>query len=112
MTRESARTRAIVVTCLFFGWEWLLLELLRIPYRPPYDMTTLLGTEKRFVECVMGICAVLWGIMVLNLGTAGLFTRADSYRFAGLVAFLSTIVGLLAAFPMWTVTPWDLVWYW
>jgi hypothetical protein len=40
---------------------YLLFELQRAPYRPPYDMSTLLGGgEIAFVRMIIGYLAVAW----------------------------------------------------
>jgi hypothetical protein len=48
------------------GIIWALHELAIMPYRPPYDMSTLLGgPEEELVSALIAILAVVWvGILI------------------------------------------------
>jgi hypothetical protein len=52
-------TVAVVVS------EWLMFELLRLPYRPPHDMTSFLGQEKFNILLLMCCVAAVWfGVLI------------------------------------------------
>ena len=56
----------LVLLVVVGGLIWALHELQIMPYRPPYDMSTLLGgPEEAFVTCLIAILAIIWvGVLV------------------------------------------------
>jgi hypothetical protein len=107
---ERPRGWAIAVTILTAIAEWLLFELVRLPYRPPYDMTTLLGTEKYTVLDVMYIIAGGWlACLVIIRWVHGPFTRREYAAFGAVLIMLAIVIGLLVWHPLWRVTPFDLI---
>jgi hypothetical protein len=94
----------VVTTIAFFVVEWLLLELARLPYRPPEDMSTLLGTEIRYV-----------GYFILSLASAGVcllgfwalryrFTSRAYLAYAVLLCLLFGLFSAVMAYPLWPVS--------
>lgn len=111
MTKQSKGRSIVVVTTLCWAIiEWLLFELRRTPYRPPHDMKTLLGTERDGVVFVMGGLAVGWFLCLIMICLRSKFTRTDYVRFGLMLFLLAVIVGGLAMFPWWPVTPYELLW--
>ncbi|MCC6680625.1 MAG: hypothetical protein IT445_06955 [Phycisphaeraceae bacterium] len=107
--RSLHRNRAAMAVCGFAVVEWVLFEFVRTPYRPPQDMTTLLGTEKY---------AVITGMLVLALFGSGLFlwwilrstwTRRDVATIAILVIVLIVAGSIVIVAPPWSVTPFQLL---
>ena len=47
---------------------YLLFELQRLPYRPPLDMSTMLGAEIFLVWLFMGVLAITWIACAAALG--------------------------------------------
>ena len=59
---------------------WGLFELQRMPYRPPADMNTFLGSsEIQFVRVLMGILAWVWIACAMALWFIVLRLRRDSF---------------------------------
>ena len=99
-------TAGITSVCVL---EWLLFELLRVPYRPPQDMTTFLGTEKYTVIAFITLLAVIsfaWGAWLILRRT---WTRQDVLFVMAVVVSLSLSVGLAVLLPSWPVTPWQMI---
>lgn len=96
----------VVAICLL---EWVLFELLRVPYRPPKDMTTFLGTEKYTLLAFMVLIAVislLWGAWLVFQRA---WTRKDVIGVMAVTVTVS-LLGVCAVFaPSWPVTPWHLI---
>jgi hypothetical protein len=107
---RSPRRIIVVGTCLVGFAEWLLLELIRIPYSPPYDMSTFLGQEKYDVLALMGIMLAAWTAIVLYLAVTSRFTLRDYLAFTALLAALFSVLGILVRYPQWPVTPPDMLW--
>ena len=106
----NRRTIPFVITTVVAIVEWLCFELLRTPYRPPNDMSSLLGTEKYAVLPVMGVIVVGWLIcLVISLVSRPL-TRTGYISFAIWLACLISGFGLIVYCPPWPVTPYDLIW--
>jgi hypothetical protein len=89
--------------------EWLLFELIRIPYRPPQDMKTLLGQEKYSVVVFMEILALGWTVYVLLDGRSPLPRVRDGLAFAALLSVVAAVVAAIVIYPPWPVTPLDMV---
>ena len=85
--------------------EWALLEVLRTPYRPPHDMTTLLGVEK------YGLIGVMLALSVSGAGLAACWfgrtvrSGRDAAVAATLLGVATFAAVLLVAAPPWPVTP-------
>lgn len=99
------RFTAAASTTVFFVVEWLWFELIRIPYRPPEDMLTLLGVEKYAVMAGMATFAVGWLCVAACWLICLRFTTHDYVLYAVLVLILTVCFSLLALFPPWIVTP-------
>jgi hypothetical protein len=84
--RKSLRGWIVAVTILTAVVEWLLFELVRIPYRPPNDMLTLLGQEKYAVFGLMGAILVGWLMFLIGSWTQGSFTIRDYFSFIAMLA--------------------------
>jgi hypothetical protein len=107
--------RRIVTVVMTVGWavaEWLLIELRRLPYRPPHDMRTLLGTERDAIPGLMVALAVGWlfCLVVFCVCPVSQLSRRDCVCFALLIIVLIAIIGGLVMFPWWPVTPYELLW--
>jgi hypothetical protein len=102
------RKLVVTVTVGFFVSEWLLFELIRLPYRPPNDMTTFLGVEKYAVMNFMVAMILPWAGMVGYCLVGRSFTYLDFAVFVGLVFALVICVGLAFIYPPWVVSPWEL----
>ena len=107
---KTARIVVVATTCVIVFIEWLLCELVRLPYRPPHDMNTFLGTEKYSVPYVIAAIAMAWAAFLVYMTCFAQFTLRDFFIFMGLCACLAIIFGLIIAFPMWTVSPPELIW--
>lgn len=90
--------------------EWLLFELIRTPYHPPYDMLTLLGQEKYAVVGFMAVLLVVWVATMLGLALSRRLTLRDYLAFFALLSVLLAIGGHLVRNPSWPVTPFELLW--
>ena len=89
--------------------EWLMLELLRTPYRPPADMLTFLGTEKYALVAVMIALAAVWLAVTVVVLTRTRFSIANYLVFTAVVAALAGSSGYIVGNPHRPVTPWDLL---
>ncbi|NQV25378.1 MAG: hypothetical protein HQ518_13535 [Rhodopirellula sp.] len=101
----STRTAICLVTIFFLFIEWLLIEAMRLPYRPPHDMNTLLGQEVFTIPYIMGFIACGWLLLAITVSLKCLFTWQDFIAFTLLFLLLATAFGLLIAYPFWSVTP-------
>ncbi len=106
----NRKTIPFFVSTLVAAVEWLLFELIRAPYRPPVDMTTLLGTEKYTVATLMAAIFIV-GLLaiVFAIGLSGLTRRGYSV-FAIWLICLAFGIGIVIFYPPWPVTPADLIW--
>lgn len=95
---------AVAICGLAFA-EWSLFEIIRIPYRPPQDMTTFLGTEK------YAVVALMLGLAVGGFGFVSWWAARFAWtkRDVAIVAFLVAVLvgaGLyVVTNPGWPVTP-------
>jgi hypothetical protein len=105
----SLRSWIAAATILLALIEWLLFELVRIPYRPPYDMLTLLGQEKYAVLDLMAVVLAVWLAFLILSWFRATFTIRDYLAFAALLAVLSAVLGLVVSYPPRPVTPFDLI---
>lgn len=105
--RSPAIPAVIVLVAIL---EWALFELLRVPYQPPHDMRTLLGTEKYMVRDLMIGVAVLGNVYVLYLVLTSSFSIRGYFYLTSFVALLLTIGVVVVRHPLWPVTPWELLW--
>lgn len=103
--RRPVRIIIVTATCLCALIEWLLWELIRLPYCPPYDMGTLLGTEKNLVLYLMVVLSVLWLLMLCFFAMTRRFTIKDYLGFTALIAILITVFNYLITHPYWPVSP-------
>lgn len=110
MAVKGVRKTVIIVATLFVGIEWLLFELIRMPYRPPFDMSTFLGQEIFAIELFMGLLAFLWLIFTVYCIVTSSFSKRDYIAFCGALGVLFAAVGILVFFPPWPVTPFKLLW--
>jgi len=106
--RSKCRLVVGVVTLLWAVIEWLLFELRRTPYRPPHDMTTLLGTERDGIWFLMGGLAAGWMLFLFTTCVRCEFTRTDYIYFGLMLIFLAAIATGAVMFPLWPVTPYEL----
>ena len=106
MTRPALprkRLAAVIVVLTFV--EWILFEFLRIPYRPPDDMTTFLGTEKYPLILFMfalGICGfglIIWWAVRCT------WSKRDVSWIVPLILLLAGVVAYVVIYPSWPVTP-------
>src|SRR5689334_18279569 len=86
--RLLRRGRIVTATMGFAAVEWLLFELIRTPYHPPYDMLTLLGQEKYAVFGLMGVIAAGLSLYVLCDGLRPLPTVREGLAFVALLSVL------------------------
>jgi hypothetical protein len=107
--RLASHRRIVAATLVFFVVEWLLFELVRIPYNPPRDMLTFLGQEKYTVLAVMGFLALGWTAYVLWDGVGSRPTSREALAFACLLIALTAAAAIVICYPLWTVTPLDLL---
>ena len=89
--------------------EWLLFELTRLPYRPPEDMKTLLGTERFVIHLLMGGIALGWMVGLICWSCWFKFTVREYACFVLLTGGLVTVIAILIIHPFWPVTPWELM---
>jgi len=87
----------------------MMLELIRIPYRPPRDMLTFLGQEKYGIFALMGIIAAGWSLYVLCDGLRPLPTARDGLAFVALLVAVAAVLTAVVICPPWPVTPLDLI---
>lgn len=101
--RVAATLRGLVVV------EWVLFELFRAPYRPPQDMTTLLGTAKYGVIAFMSVLAVCGIGLLLRWALSSTWTRRDATVIVVLAIALGVAVFVPIVAPRWPVTPIHLI---
>ena len=89
--------------------EWIMVELVRTPYRPPSDMLTLLGTEKYGLVAIMIGLAAIWLIFVVVFLTRNRVTITNYLAFTAVVAAILTFIGYIISHPHRDVTPWTLM---
>jgi len=110
MTRSALpRKRVVNTACSLVFVEWLLFELIRIPYRPPADMLTFLGTEKYAVMEIMVVIAVFGVALIVWWAVRSFWTERDVIILTALVKSLLEAVVLVVFFPAWPVTPFRLL---
>ena len=90
--------------------EWIMVELLRTPYRSPSDILTLLGTEKYGLVAIMIGLAAIWLIFVVVFLTRNRVTITNYLAFTAVVAAILTFIGYIISHPHRDVTPWTLLW--
>ncbi len=105
----SRKTILFVVTIVASLIVWLLFELIRFPYRPPEDMTTLLGREKFAVIALMVLVSFGWLFFLVAFLVTCHLTRAEYISFAKLLGIIGIIAGLLVFCPCWPATPFHLI---
>lgn len=101
------------VALITWGWmfiEWILFELRRLPYRPPHDMTTFLGTEREAIFIIMPALALGWLMIVVPMCLNAGFKARDYFYLGLYFALLVSILAYVIRFPSWPVTPWHLFW--
>jgi hypothetical protein len=110
MTRQSLPRKRVAATVVSLALvEWVLFELVRMPYRPPQDMTTFLGTEKYTVIAFMLLLAVSGLGLFLWWAVRSTWTSRDVTVIATLLAVVVS-AGAVAVFaPSWPVTPFELI---
>lgn len=107
--RALPRKKLAATLCGLVFVEWILFELLRAPYRPPQDMTTLLGTEKYAFIAFMIILALTGMMPILYWTARSAWTKRDRIIFTLLVATLIGLLALVIFAPWWPVTPFRLL---
>lgn len=101
-SRNSTRIFIAVLTVVFATVEWLLFELMRLPYPTGGRF---LGQEIHFVPFIMGAIAVV-SLLLLFIGLiAEPFSRWDYAQFAIFVALLAALIGTVVFYPPWPVIP-------
>ena len=103
------RRRVALAVVGVIGCEWILFELMRAPYRPPHDMTTLLGTEKYEVLLLMvviGASRAIGGIWAIRRRS---WSKADIGIISSLICVLLLALTRLIIAPSWPVSPWPLI---
>src|SRR4051794_17179436 len=103
--RLSRRGRMVTATLGAALVEWLLFELIRTPYNPPYDMSTFLGQEKYSAFALMGMIAAGWSPYVLYDGLRPLPAPRDALAFAAMLAVVAAAIAAVVFYPPWSVTP-------
>jgi hypothetical protein len=86
-----------------------LFELLRAPYRPPYDMTTFLGTEKLGVITFMTLLAMVGFGFLFSWSRSSTWTRRDITVLSVLTTTLIVAGSVMVLAPKWPVTQLDLI---
>ncbi len=89
--------------------EWLMFELLRAPYRPPWDMRTALGQEKYDLVGLMCVVAAVWLLSTITLLILERLTKRDYIAFVALLVAICATYALIIANPPWPVTPWNYI---
>ncbi|MGL4550690.1 MAG: hypothetical protein ACRC33_05845 [Gemmataceae bacterium] len=87
----------------------MLFEIARIPYSPPSHMLTLLGEEKPWVFAFMVVIAAGWSLYVLSDGLHPLPAAREVLAFAALLSVLAAAGAAVVCYPLWPVTPLDLL---
>jgi hypothetical protein len=100
------RSPLVLCSLAFAFTEWILFELLRMPYRPPVDMLTFLGRqEKHAVMAAMGVALITWLLAVVRMGSTSKATYRERVATMVVVLLLATALGVAVVFPLWAVTP-------
>ena len=106
MTRPALSIRRFAAAiCGFAFTEWVLLELIRAPYRPPEDMTTFLGTEK------YAVIALMLGLAVGGLSLLAWWAARSAWTKRNVIVVALLVAAILGAGiyvvinPSWPVTP-------
>lgn len=104
-TRPSTLYRGTIlaVTLGLFAFEWWLFELCRLPYRPPYDMSTFLGTEIVYVKALLILVPAVWLIFVVCHFFCFKFSAVDQSVFAVFCFLLMIASYLIVMYPLWPV---------
>jgi hypothetical protein len=106
MTRPALpRKRLATVIVILIFVEWILFEIIRTPYRPPYDMTTFLGTEKYPIILFMLGLAVLGLGLIVWWAVRSAWSKRDVITIALLVVVLAAALAYVVFYPCWPVTP-------
>ncbi|MBX3438273.1 MAG: hypothetical protein KF861_12335 [Planctomycetaceae bacterium] len=108
MTRRL-RYGFAIITIVFTVVEWLLFELVRIPYCPPHDMLTLFGTEKFLIWFLMGVLLAKWLLFGACIALSFSWTRHDVRDFGVLLLWLISVSAAIVLHPLWPVTPLNLL---
>lgn len=109
----SKRHRSVAVYVLTFFFaviEWLMFELIRMPYRPPNDMLTFLGTEKYGVVILMVMVGLAWLAFVSYRVCHRVFNGRECLEFFAFTTVLASLLSYVVFFPSWPVTPFELLW--
>lgn len=108
---DTTIRRRVILTTIFVALiEWLLLEAMRAPYRPPEDLNSFLGTEKYAVPYMMGIIFLAWFASIVYVGCRLSYTTRDLLGFVTIVLILLAIVMLAVKYPSWLIVPPELMW--
>lgn len=107
--QPSRRSGVVISTVAFFVVEWLLFELIRIPYHPPDMMLTFLGQEKYWVIGFMGLIAIGWWLYVVWVVLSRLPSLKDAIAFLCLITVLTAVAAAIVLYPPWPVTPFNLL---
>ena len=103
----NLRTLFVVVTVGAALFSWLLLELWRLPYRPPVDMTTFLGTERDAIPLLIGCIAALWVAFVAWCYATHQATVRGVSVFVLLLGILLGVVVPIIKNPPWPIASED-----
>lgn len=99
---NSTRIYIAILTIVFVTIEWLLFELMRLPYPTGGRF---LGQEIHYFPFIMGAIAVV-SLLLLYIGlTSETFTRWDYCQFAIFVALLAAPIAIVVFYPPWPVIP-------
>ncbi|SFI81486.1 hypothetical protein SAMN05421753_112188 [Planctomicrobium piriforme] len=101
------RKRIAKLLCSIAFMQWLLFELIRIPYRPPEDMLTLLGTEKYGLIGLMVCLAAVGFLLILFWSVQSIWTKRDVVFVSTLVLILLGSGLIIVLYPAWPVTPFN-----
>jgi magnesium-transporting ATPase (P-type) len=100
------RTIVFFVTLLAFTVEWCSFELLRAPYRPPHDMSTLLGRQEiEAVAFFIVTVGLVWFGFLVWFSKRCQWTRIGIIQFAVFCGLLLVAAALIIKYPVWPVTP-------
>ena len=100
--RNSTRIFIAVLSIVFATIEWLLFELMRLPYPTGGRF---LGQEIYYVPFIMGAIAVVSLFLLYTGLISEPFTRWDYSQFAIFVALLAAPIALVVFYPPWPVIP-------
>lgn len=111
--RQIKRLRSVAGRWLFRGtlavaiFEWLMFELLRMPYRPPADMRTMLGMEKYDLFGFMCFIAAVWLLCTIAVLVLERLTKLNFVAFVALLVAIAATYAIIIVNPPWSVTPWN-----